>query len=55
MPNVDASFHALVVHVIHGGPGTQNLRFDGVFHGHLIYSSAAFGAREVGLNSGCST
>lgn len=54
MLNVKASFSALVAHVIHGGLKIQNLRFEGIFHRHLIYSLAVFGAREVSLNSSCS-
>lgn len=46
MLNVKASFSALVAHVIHGGLKIQNLRFEGIFHRHLIYSLAVFGARE---------
>lgn len=55
MPNVNASFSTLVAHVIPGGLKIQNLRFEGIFHRYLIYFLAVFGAREVSLNSSCST
>lgn len=48
MPQVGASFNALVVHAIPGGPGTQYLGLEGVFHGYLLYSLVTFGAREMG-------